>query len=184
MKNFKISLKSVLNIVFFVIALLLQHSFVERVSIFGIRPSLPLVVVIVTWVVNGSVFGGAAGIAAGLYQDAMTGKVLGMHALFGLYSGALAGLLSKGRKNDTLLVYVLVTYGLSAFYEVCVYVFGYTLPIIRNGGAVSAGAVYALTRVILPGAMLNTLCGLPVYMALKERKPKNDGEGIDVPSIF
>ena len=184
MRKPKLSLKIVLNVVLLLLAMLLQHSYMERVSIFGLRPNVPLAVVIVTGIVNGSVYGGAAGIIAGFYQDAMTGKILGMYALFGLYSGALAGLFSKKENNDNYLLVILVTYVMSVFFETCVYVFGYTIPIISNGGEVRAGIVYAFSRIILPGSTLNMLVGLLVFMALKTKRVRDSGDDMDVPMIL
>jgi rod shape-determining protein MreD len=177
-KPFKITAKTILNIAFFFVSILLQYSFVTRISVFGVMPNLPIAIAIVTGIVSDSVFGGAAGFAAGLYHDAMTGKILGMYALFGLYAGVLAGFFSKKHRNENLLTVILITYLLSVFYEGCVFLFGYTIPLVRSGAEASADVIYAFTRIILPEAALNTIYGLVAFLALKAKRVKDDADDI------
>ena len=180
----RISIKSVLSVILFILALLLQYSLGVHISVLGVTPDMPLVIVMVIGIVSGSVFGGAAGLAAGLYRDSMVGKILGMYALFGLYSGVLSGLLSKKHKNENVVAVIFITYIVSVFYETCVYIFGYVIPIIRNGGEAKAGIIYAYAGVILPEAMFNTLIGIPIFLLLKARKFKENRGDLDVPAVY
>jgi rod shape-determining protein MreD len=178
MKPFRITVKAILNIIFLLLSILLQYSFVTRISVFGVRPNLPLTMAIVTGIAADSVVGGAAGFAIGLYHDAMTGKILGMYALFGLYAGALAGWFSGKHRNESYPTVMIITYLVSVFYEGCVYLFGYAIPIVRGGVAASADVIYAFTRIILPEALLNTAFGFLAFLALKAKKIKDDEEDI------
>ncbi|MCL2164390.1 MAG: rod shape-determining protein MreD [Oscillospiraceae bacterium] len=180
----KIPVKAILNVLFFILALPLQFSVVEHVSIFGVRPNLPLVISIITGIIEGSVYGGATGLFTGLYMDAMTGKTLGVQALFGLYAGVLAGMSSKKHKGEKILTVTLITYVISVLFESCVYLFGYVVPIIGSGAEIRAGFIYAFARIILPAAMLNTLIGIPVFMMLRSKKVNDIGDDIDVQEIY
>ena len=183
--SIKIPLKTILNILMIMLALLLHYTFVPEFSINGARPHLPLVMVIVTGIASGSVYGGAAGFITGLYQDAMTGKILGMYALFGLYSGALAGIFSNRRKNESVLAVIFITYFVSVFFESCSYFFGYVIPIVRNGGEAAAGIAHAFARIIVPEAMMNTLIGAPIFLILRGKTVRDSGDDdLNVPEIY
>ena len=184
MKSIKITVKGIINVVIIIITILLQHSLIGRVYIFGVKPNLPLVAVIITGIINGSGYGGAAGLVTGLYHDAMTGKVIGVFALFGLYSGVLAGLSSKKNKSENTMIALLITYTISAVYESCVYLFGYVAPVVWDGVGTHAGVIYAFVRIIMPVAALNTLIGLPVFLILKAKKNNDDKDDLDDPQVY
>jgi len=82
------------------VALALQATLVQHLSIAGIRPDLPLVVVVLLGAARGGVPGTVAGFAIGLAQDLTNPAFLGLNALtkslVGWAAGSLRGQLNTG----------------------------------------------------------------------------------------
>ena len=81
-------------------ALALQATVVRHLSIAGIRPDLPLIIVVLLGVTRGGATGTIAGFAIGLAQDLTNPAFLGLNAmtksLLGCSAGAMRGHLNTG----------------------------------------------------------------------------------------
>lgn len=81
-------------------ALALQATVVRHISIFGIRPDLPLIVVVLLGVTRGGTTGTIAGFAIGLAQDLTNPAFLGLNALtkslLGFGGGSMRSHLNTG----------------------------------------------------------------------------------------
>ncbi len=144
---------------FIILLLVLQTTLLDYVAIYGIKPNLIVVFIIVTALVRGNVEGGTVGFFFGLAMDMLFGTVLGFNALLGLYLGIAAGSVNRRLFRENLLVVLFFTFVYSVVYELTVYV----LNTIMSG---HMELLYPLTRVILPEASYNCAAAVLIYALL------------------
>jgi rod shape-determining protein MreD len=130
-------------------------------------PNLTLVAAIVAGYTLGSESGGFAGICLGLYQDAQSGKILGMYALFYLYTGVIAGFFPKKTYIGDFSTALIAVYTLTLLNECAIFLFAYTIPILRSGLTPGTDFIRAAGAVIVPAAFINALWSIPYYFVLK-----------------
>ena len=135
----------------------------------GVLPNLALVAAASAGFALGGEAGGFAGLCLGLYQDAQSGKILGMCALFYLYVGVLAGFFPKKSNIGDLPMALFAVYLLTVAYECAVYLFAYTIPVLRGGLAPGVGIRRAGLGVIVPSAFINSLWSVPYYFILRQK---------------
>ena len=73
-------------------SVVLQSSLVDKLAIWGIKPDLPLLLTIDLALLYGWRRGALVGLSAGLWQDLLLGRYLGLDALALGLTGALVGL--------------------------------------------------------------------------------------------
>ena len=173
-------LRIILYIGVLVLSIAIQYSVMRYFTLLGVRPNLPLVAVVMLGYLAGSEKAVLSGFFVGLYQDAVSGKILGMYALFYLYFSLVASLFSKRNQTKNLPIAIVVTYVLTAIAAGCTYLFGYMIPIMRSGYGLSVGIIYATGRIIVPEAFLNAVFCVPYYFIFKTKKQKEGGESIHV----
>ena len=147
----------------------LQYNVASHISIAGVLPNLMLVTAVTAGYTLGSEAGGFSGICLGLYQDAQSGKILGMYALFFLYAGVIAGLFPKKTNAGDLPTALIAVYAITVLYEGAVYLFAYALPVLQSGFVPGMDLPHAVILVIIPAAFLNSLCSIPYYFILRPR---------------
>lgn len=133
--------------------ILLQTTLLKYAEIFGVIPNIPIVFIIVTALLRGNVEGGAVGFFTGLAVDMLFGEVLGFYALMGLYLGIIAGSLNRRLFRENLVVVVFFTFVYSVSYESMVF-------FINNIMTGNMQFLYALTKIILPEAIYNSLVAI------------------------
>ena len=180
MKPKLLIIKRILLVLIAALSAGLQYSVAHYVKITGASPNLMFVAAVVAGFTLGGEAGGLSGLCLGLYQDAQSGKILGMHALLFLYAGAVAGMLPKKLKPGAFPAALITVYVLTLIYEGAVYLFAYAMPILRSGYSPGAGFLWAAVGVIIPAAFLNTLCSIPYYFILRTGKTTNPKEAMDV----
>ena len=154
----------------------LQYGAVRYVNLAGVYPNVMLVATVIAGYALGGEAGGFAGLCLGLYQDAQSGGILGMNALFFLYSGVIAGFVPKKSRVGDLTAALIAVYALTVFYEGAVYLFAYTIPILQGGYEPGAGLIQAVVTIIVPAAFLNAAIGIPYYYVLRTGEPREGGE--------
>ncbi|MGE5613379.1 MAG: rod shape-determining protein MreD [Bacillota bacterium] len=143
--------KRILFYFFFIfLFLLLQTTLLQYAEIYGVKPNIIIVFIVVTALLRGGAEGGAVGFFAGLALDMMFGGVLGFHALLGLYLGIAAGSVNKNLFRENMLVVIFFTFVFSIAYESLVF-------IINNIMSGDIKLLYAFTSVILPEAVYNSV---------------------------
>jgi rod shape-determining protein MreD len=145
----------------------LQYNAVHYVKAGGALPNLMLVAAVTAGFTLGSEAGGFAGLCLGLYNDAQSGKILGLHALTLLYAGVVAGLAPKKPGVGELPAALIAVYAATVLYEFSIYLFAYALPVLRNGFVPGADLLRAVGTVIIPAAFINTLLGIPYFYILR-----------------
>jgi len=148
--------------IFFII--LLQSTVLEYIKIFGVKPSLPIIFIVSVALLRGNVEGAVVGFFTGLSQDIVSGKILGLYALLGLYLGLAIGSVNKRLYRENFLVVIFFTFVSSVIYE-CMVFFLYTiLPLLLFHEKDQLDLLVPLGHIILPEAIYNSVVSVFVYM--------------------
>ena len=138
----------------------LQASFLNNMTIFGAAPDLVLLLTL-SWTMVGEWQGGIVwGLVGGIVLDVLSGGPLGASALGLILAAYLAGL-SEGRfwRSHFLLPLATVLLATVVFHVVLLLTLAFTgFPVDWLG---------SLAGVTLPTVLLNTLCMLPIYHAVR-----------------
>ena len=145
----------------------LQYSAARYISIAGVLPNLMLVAAVIAGFTISSEAGGFAGLGLGLYHDAQSGKILGMHALLFMYCGVIAGMVPKKSTVGDLPAALIAVYAITVLYEGAVYLFAYAIPVLRAGHMPGVSLLRAIGSIIVPSAFLNAFCSIPYYFILR-----------------
>ena len=145
----------------------MQYSAARYISVAGIIPNLMLVAAVTAGFTMGSEAGGFAGLCLGLYWDAQSGKILGVNALLFLYGGVIAGLFPRKANIGDLPTALIAVYATTVLYEGAVFLFAYTIPILRGGFIPGVDLLRAVGSIIVPAAFLNAFCCIPYYFILR-----------------
>ncbi len=101
--------RATLILLTFIISLILQTTILPLLKIEGVMPDLILVLVVFTALFSSAFTGGAVGFTAGLLQDLLIGRYVGLCAYSGLLVGWLVGELeSRFYKENPLVPVILV----------------------------------------------------------------------------
>lgn len=138
--------------------LVIQTTIPEYAKMFGVKPNLILVFTICAALVNGSTGGAVIGACAGLAIDLMSGKLLGMNALLGMYAGVTVGLVNKRIFRNNIFVLLLSVFTTSVVYEGLIYFFNF---FFKTG--TTALSLDPFIRTILPEALYNCIVSLIMY---------------------
>jgi len=150
-------MQSLYFLVLILFALILQTTAFNYLAIYGIKPNLILILVILNGFLRGTREGAFLGFSAGLMQDLVSGGVFGLNALTKLVAGYLAGL-GEGRLYRENRV---IAAGLTWVCTLGAQLIFYILLLLID---VSVPLVEALVYIILPSAFYNALVVLIVYM--------------------
>ncbi|HEY9060319.1 MAG TPA: rod shape-determining protein MreD [Pseudobacteroides sp.] len=131
------------------IAILLQTTILEYITINNIKPNLMLIFIVSIALLRGNIEGAVTGFFGGLMQDIVSGKVIGFYALLGMYLGLVVGSLNKRIYRDNVFVALFFSFCASVAYETLVYLLG----IFLKG---HTDFLYSFTNKIIPEALYNT----------------------------
>lgn len=93
----------------FIIGLVLETTFFNRIAIFGAKPDFVLIIVVLIAIKRGSMAGQLYGFVGGLMQDCLSYGVLGIQAMVKAIIGFGSGFLkNKLEENSPLLIMILV----------------------------------------------------------------------------
>jgi rod shape-determining protein MreD len=142
------------------VAVVLQASLANTISILGGTPDLLLVTLVAIALLRGAIWGAAAGFAAGLLIDTATLSRLGETSLLltiaGYWIGRYGETTGRDRSHAPLLSIAVVTVLFAA---------GALALHVVLGDPVDAGAV--LGRALLPSVLLNLILTFPVYALVR-----------------
>lgn len=142
------------------VAIVLQTTLAPAIAIAGVRPDLPLLIVVVVALRGGPAAGAIAGFAAGLFVDLNSTHVLGATSLA---NAALAWIL--GSWSDRLVRDSLVTRAGVAFVGTVLRDVALAVFLVPSG---VAGAARHFFVAALPGGLYTAVLAIP-FMAAAER---------------
>lgn len=169
------------HIVFAVIIFLvvvLQNTLFEHIEIFNTRPNLMLVVIISCALLYGNVQGAIVGFILGLCYDITSGRMLGLHALLGLYLGLGVGIVNKRLYRENFIVIIFFTFISTIAYGLAEYILSIWCERIFAAREIRMDLLFAAKNKILPLAIYNSIISIPVYavtMLLKDKFESNKG---------
>jgi rod shape-determining protein MreD len=141
-------------------AVVLQISIFSDIDIFGGRPDLLLVTLVMVALLRGTIFGAAAGFGAGLLYDMGTFGTLGfialLYTLAGYWIGRYGETTGRDRSHAPLLSVTVVT---------VLFSFGALMLHFMLGE--NAPAREVLVGSLVPTVLLNLLIAVPVYAAVR-----------------
>ena len=163
--------RSLLILLSFILALILQTTVLPLMQFRGVMPDLLLILVIFTALFSNSTVGGVTGFIVGFLQDLVISRYLGLCALSGLLTGYLVGQLEGKFFKDNPIVPILLVFGGTFVYN-AVYFLGrglcgsFPLTLIQMTRTTFAEAIY---NIILTFLLYYPLMQLFCHM----KKPKS-----------
>ncbi len=133
-----------------------QSSLVDKLAVWGVKPDLPLLLTLSIGLLYGWRSGAVVGLAAGLLQDLLLGRYLGLNALALGLTGALVGLAEPRIWKENLLVVLLGSFAGTVFAHLAEF-----LTLLVFGRPVEFLVTWRTA--ILPGAVYNSLLGPILY---------------------
>lgn len=150
-------IKIILYAVCIFLITLFQSTVLDYVRIYHVKPNLLIVFTVCIALLRGNKEGAVVGFITGLFQDMISGRVIGCYALLGLYLGLIIGSVNKRLYRENFLVVIFFTFISSIIYESLVCLLGiYT--------QVSVDLLYAFKNIILIEAVYNSIISIVVYV--------------------
>jgi rod shape-determining protein MreD len=149
MRAFAVSVLLLLNIV-------LSSTVLRHIAIFGVMPNIALLIVVSFSVLRSDVEGAIIGLLAGLLQDIMFGRVIGINALLFMAIGYICGKPFKDFYRENYLLPLLLVIAATFFFEFGYYVTNF---LFRN----KLDFLYYMRKIILTEMCYNAFLSIPVF---------------------
>lgn len=137
-----------------------QSALAPYITLMGVKPNIPLLMVISWSIIQGAMEGVIWGFIGGLALDLFSGGPLGVSALILVIIGLLTNLGESNLLKSNMVLPLLAGFIASCLYEgmqmLALQASGWNLPLWE-----------AITRVILPASLLNTVLMPGVYLPLR-----------------
>ena len=157
----------------------LQVTLPDWFSIFGSRPDLTLVLVILCGYLFGRADGALVGLAAGFMRDMFAGRSLGLGMLLLLYAGLLSALVLRQSFHRNLVLSLLQVIWLTVLYELVVTGVIFLVPMLPDV-TYEASYLYGLMLQRLPGQLgANVLAAVPLVLLLRFAGPYKRNSGFN-----
>jgi rod shape-determining protein MreD len=140
-------------------AILLQTVLAPKIAIFGVRPDLPFIVVLLVALFEGSVGGAIAGFLAGLFVGLNSAGALGVSSLANTVVGFTVGAMAERLERHGWITRALVALIATTFRD--------QLEILLQTRDV-AGSFAILLRSSLPGGLYTAILAPPVMRAAEK----------------
>jgi rod shape-determining protein MreD len=106
-------LLKILHLIFLLICIILQITFVGYLKIFYVSLDLVMIAILGITLYDGDVYGIIAGFLAGLILDLMMGQIIGLNALLFALNAFAAGLILKAGFEKKLLANILLIFAVT-----------------------------------------------------------------------
>jgi len=154
------------------VTLILQTTALNYMVIYGFKPDLVLILVILNGFLRGTREGAFLGFSAGILQDLVSGGYFGLNAITEMVAGYLAGLGKDRLYRDNRVIAAGLTWVCTMGAQLIFYILLLSVD-------VPVPVVKALAYVILPTAFYNALVVLVIYAYLYRfyrGDPSSNGE--------
>ena len=142
--------------VFLLTNLILQSTLFRHIEIIGIRPNTAVVLIVCYAMLRGDVEGAIFGFFAGLLQDIVFGRIIGLYAMLGLLTGYFCGKPFKDFYRENYLLPIFLISMAVITYEF----FFYLLTFLFQG---HVDLLFYFWRIMLPTMAYSTLLAIPLY---------------------
>jgi rod shape-determining protein MreD len=141
------------------ITLIIQTTLLDYIKIFDIKPNLILILIVCVTLIRGGIEGAVFGLAAGLFQDILSGNSIGPYALLGFIIGFGLGGFNKRFYRDNIFVCAIITFAVSIIYESIIILPGIPLSNYQL-------ILQILKKDILTEALYNIVISIPFYIII------------------
>lgn len=139
-----------------IICYVLQSTLLDHIAIYNIKPSLIVITTISYALIRGKEEGAIYGLFTGLLMDVMSGKVLGLFAIMGMFLGLIIGSLNKKLYNENYIIAFMLTavgtFSYSLLFHVVSYFMGLRTEIL-----------WYIIGIVIPETVYNTALSLIIY---------------------
>lgn len=139
-----------------VLALVAQVTVANFIQVWGIRPDLIMILIIMNGFLRGIREGAFLGFMAGLLKDVVTGNFLGAGALSGLVAGCAAGYAESRLFKENLIIVMGLIWFISFLGQLVSY-------ILLSMAGLGLSLFIGLFKVIIPASTYNALLGIVFY---------------------
>lgn len=115
----------IITIIIFILLYLLQVNFFSWFTIAGISPNLFIILIMFLGLFGGKRLGIPMGIFLGLVLDLFISNKIGITSIMLGVVGISAGILDKNFSKDSRITIILMTSGITAIYEIGLYILNY-----------------------------------------------------------
>jgi len=138
---------------------ILQSTLFGYIEFFGIRPNTALIIVVSVAILRSDIDGAITGFFAGLLQDIVFGRVIGLNALLYMCIGAVCGKPFKDFYRENYFLPIFLAVGATFFYEFAIFV----ATFLFRG---RLDMPFYFQRIILPSLAYNAFLAFPLYRVL------------------
>ena len=145
-----------------VVALVIQLTLINSVTILGLKPDLIMVVVVVFSLRNGEKEGTISGFASGLLQDIFSTGLLGINALAKTVIGFTCGILKEKIFHEHILFIIpIITFIASFIQSILVFL------LLRAFG-IEYNLAWSLKQIALPEALYSSLLSPFIFLIINK----------------
>src|SRR4030042_2978229 len=155
-------MKILLKGVIIVVALVIQLTLINLVTILGVKPDLIMVVVVVFSLRKGGKEGIVSGFVSGLLQDIFSTGLLGINALAKTVVGFICGILKEKIFHEHILFIIPVITFISSFLQSIV------ISLLLRAVGIDYNLVWSLKQIALPEALYSSLLSPFIFLAINK----------------
>jgi len=145
-----------------VVALLIQLTLINSVTILGLKPDLIMIVVVVFSMLKGAKEGTVSGFTSGLLQDIFSTGLLGINALAKTVIGFSCGIIKEKIFHEHILFIIPVITFISSFIQSIL-----ILLLLRAFG-IEYGLAWSLKQIALPEALYSSLLSPFIFLVINK----------------
>lgn len=145
-----------------VVALLIQLTLINSITILGLKPDLIMVVVVVFSLLRGAKEGTVSGFASGLLQDIFSTGLLGMNALAKTVIGFFCGIIKEKIFREHILFIIPVITFIASFMQ------SILMFLLLRAFGIEYGLAWSLKQVALPEALYSSLLSPFIFLAINK----------------
>lgn len=154
-------MKTTMHGVFLLIFSILQATWLDCIEIFGIKPNLFLIYIIVICCFCGRIEGAAVGFAFGFALDMIIGRLWGVNALLGMLLGFCIAHFCERVLSDSNFF---ITLGLVLVGSLIYEIFYYSVSFLRTE---NISFFPSLIKIIIPECGYNLVVSVPIYFIIR-----------------
>ncbi len=145
-----------------VVALLIQLTLINSITILGLKPDLIMIVVVVFSLLKGGKEGTISGFASGLLQDIFSTGLLGINALAKTVIGFTCGIFKEKIFYEHILFLIpVITFVASFMQSILMFL------LLRSFG-IEYGLVWSIKQIALPEALYSSLLSPFIFLAINK----------------
>jgi rod shape-determining protein MreD len=145
-----------------VVALLIQLTLINSITILGLKPDLIMIVVVVFSLLKGGKEGTISGFVSGLLQDIFSTGLLGINALAKTVIGFTCGIFKEKIFYEHILFLIpVITFVASFMQSILMFL------LLRSFG-IEYGLAWSIKQIALPEALYSSLLSPFIFLAINK----------------